>query len=127
MVAGSRGPLLRGTRTIGGADLELKLNRLYFATEYLSGSLETVDLPDEKEVISGYYFTGGYDLTKKTSSFARWQSWSYKEADTEFGKFTLGTNIQFTDIVALVLNLDAYVPDEGDTRYGASFILQVDF
>ena len=126
-ISGSRGPLLRGKRTILGSDIELELNRLYFATEYLRGDLETADLPNVNELISGYYFTGGFKWSEKTMTFARWQSWSYRELDTTESKLTLGTNIDFTNIVGLVLNLDAYIPDQGDTKYGASFIFQVQF
>ena len=126
-ISGSRGPLLRGKRTIIGSDIELELNRVYFAAEYLQGDLETVDFPNVNELINGYYFTSGLQLTEKTMTFARWQSWSYRELDTTESKLTLGTNIDFTNIVGLVLNLDAYIPDQGDTKYGASFIFQVQF
>lgn len=121
-ISGSRGPLLRGKRTIIGSDIELELNRFYFAAEYLQGELETVDLPNVNELISGYYFTSGFRLSDKTMTFARWQSWSYRELGNTESKLTLGTNIDFTNIVGLVLNLDAYIPDQGDTKYGASFI-----
>jgi hypothetical protein len=60
-------------------------------------------------------------------TFCRWQSWSYREANTTESKLTLGTNINFTNIIGLVLNLDAYFPNQGDNLYGASFILQVQF
>lgn len=125
--SGNSGPYLRGKRTILGSDMELQLNRFYFATEYLQGNLETVDLPDKNELISGYYFTSGFRLTEKAMAFGRWQSYSYREADTTESKLTMGTNINFTDIVGLVLNLDAFMPDQGDTKYGASFIFQVQF
>lgn len=126
-ISGSSGPLLRGKRSILGSDIELSLNRLYFAAEYLQGDLETFDLPNINELISGYYFTGGLRVTEKIMSFARWQSYSYKEANTTESKLTIGTNINFTDIVGLVLNVDAFVPNQGDTKYGASFIFQVQF
>ena len=126
-VSGSSGPLLRGKRTILGSDLELELNRLYFAAEYLQGDLETVNLPNVNELISGYYFTGGFKWSEKTMTLARWQTWSYKELGTTESKLTLGTNINFTDIVGLVLNLDMYQPNQGDAMYGASFIFQVQF
>jgi hypothetical protein len=126
-ISGSRGPLLRGKRTILGSDIELELNRFYLAAEYLQGELETVDLPNANEFISGYYFTGGFRLTPKAMTFCRWQNWSFKEAATTESKLTIGTNIDFTDIVGLVLNLDAHVPNQGDNLYGASFILQVQF
>lgn len=126
-VSGSSGPLLRGKRTILGSDLELEINRLYFAAEYLQGDLETVDLPNVNELISGYYFTGGFKWSEKTMTFGRWQTWSYKELGTTEKKLTLGTNIDFTDIVGLILNLDMYQPDQGDAKYGASFIFQVQF
>ncbi len=125
--SGSRGPLLRGQRTIFGTDMEMESGRLYLAAEYLRGALETVDLPDTEEVISGYYLTGGFRATNKTMVFSRWQSWSYKEMGTQESKLTLGANVDFTDIVTAVLNFDTYIPDEGDNRYGASFILQVQF
>lgn len=60
-------------------------------------------------------------------TLARWQTWSYKELGTTERKLTLGTNIDFTDIVGLVLNLDMYKPNQGDALYGASFIFQVQF
>ncbi|MCA1756238.1 MAG: OprO/OprP family phosphate-selective porin [Bacteroidales bacterium] len=127
ITSGTNGPMLRGRRTILGSDLELELSRLYFAAEYLQGSLETVDLPNINDLISGYYFTGGLRWSEKTMTLARWQSWSFKEAGTTESKLTLGTNIGFTDIVGLVLNLDMYKPDQGDALYGASFIFQVQF
>ncbi len=126
-VSGSSGPLLRGKRTIIGSDIEVEWNRLYLAAEYLQGELETDDLPDENEIISGYYLTGGVRLSDKVITLARWHSWSYKELGTTENKLTLGTNIDFTDIVGLVLNIDAYMPNQGDTKFGASFILQVVF
>lgn len=131
-ISGSSGPLLRGNRTILGSDLELELTRLYFAAEYLHGDLEISEFTDVNELdvnelISGYYLTGGFRFNEKTMAFARWQSWSQREMNTTDSKFTLGTNIDFTNIVGLVLNLDAYIPDQGDNLYGASFILQVQF
>lgn len=126
-ISGSSGPYLRGKRTIVGSDIEFQLNSLYFAAEYLQGDLETVDLPDVNELISGYYFTGGLKWSEKIMTLARWQSWSYSKRETTESKFTLGTNINFTNITGLVLNLDMYQPDQGDALYGASFIFQVQF
>ncbi|MDW7680040.1 MAG: porin [bacterium] len=125
--SGSNGPWLRGNRTIVGSDVEIESNGFYFAAEYLRGELETADLPDINEIISGYYLTGGYQIMRNTMLFCRWQSWCYKEQGTLEKKATLGTNIDFTDYVGLVLNFDAYMPDEGDNKYGASFIFQVQF
>ena len=78
-ISGSNGPFLRGKRTIMGSDIEVEWNRLYAAAEYLQGELETADLADGKEIISGYYLTGGVHLSDKIMTLARWQSWSYKE------------------------------------------------
>ena len=126
-VSGSSGPLLRGQREIVGSDIELKWKRLYLAAEYLQGKLETVDLPNTNELISGYYLTGGLRLSNKVMTFGRWQSWTYKELGSTENKLTLGTNISFTEIVGLVVNLDAYMSDLGDTQYGASCIFQIQF
>ena len=126
-VSGSSGPLLSGKRTIIGTDIEVEHDRLYFAAEYLRGELETYYSAGENEVISGYYLTGGLHLSDRVMTLARWQSWSYKELATTEKKLTLGTNIDLSAITGLVLNIDAYIPDQGDNKYGASFILQVDF
>ncbi len=126
-ISGSSGPLLRGKRTILGSDIEVKWNILYAAAEYLQGELETYDLSGENEIISGYYLTGGLHLNEKVMTLIRWQSWSYKISGITDSKLTFGTNIDFTDIVGLLLNIDVYMPDQGDTRYAASFLLQVDF
>ncbi|MBS3773993.1 MAG: hypothetical protein KGY70_02290 [Bacteroidales bacterium] len=126
-VSGSSGPLLRGKRTIIGSDVEVEWDRLYFAAEYLQGELETYDIRGAKEIISGYYLTGGVHLNDKVMTLARWQSWWYKEQKTTEQKLTFGTNVDFTDITGLTLNIDAYMPNQGDTELGASFILQVVF
>ncbi len=47
--------MLRAKRTILGSDIELELKRFYFAAEYLQDELETFDLPNVNEFISGYY------------------------------------------------------------------------
>lgn len=127
-VSGSRGPELAGNRSIFGADLEMHSGHFYFATEYLQGNLETnVTGNSVDETINGYYFTGGYSLSTKTMAFVRWQSWGYDKADWQDNQLTLGTNIDITDLFGIVINLDAYIPDKGDTLYGASFIVQVQF
>lgn len=112
---------------ISGSDLEIESNKFYFAAEYLRGELETVAFPDVNEVISGDYLTGGYQILKNTIMFCRWQTWSYKEQDTQEKKLTLGLNRDFTDFVALLLNFDVYMPNVGDNKHGASFIFQVQF
>ena len=124
-VSGSTGPLLSGKRTIIGSDIELEYERLYLAAEYLRGELETYYSTGGNEIISGYYLTGGLHLSDKIMTLARWQLWSYKEFGTTEKKLTLGTNIDFTTIAGIVLNIDAYIPDQGNTKYGASFILQI--
>lgn len=126
-ISGSNGPLLSGKRTIIGSDIEAEWQRLYFAVEYLQGKLETVGLPNVDEFINGYYLTGGFRINDKVMSFSRWQTWSYKELNITLRKLTLGTNFSFTDIIGLVLNLDAYIPNQGNTQVGASFIFQVQF
>ena len=128
VTSGSSGPLLAGNRTIFGADLEVISGPYYFATEYLQGNLETTVMGNSvDETISGYYFTGGYSISAKTMAFVRWQSWGYDIADWQDNQLTLGTNIDITDLFGIVINLDAYIPDQGDTLYGASFIVQVQF
>lgn len=126
-ISGSSGPLLRGRRSIAGADVEIYTGRLYLAAEYLRGSLETLTLPSVAEVISGYYFTGGVQVRDNTMALCRWQAWYYREAGTRERKLTLGANIDFTAITGLVVNIDAYIPNQGYTRYGASCIFQVQF
>ncbi|MFP4548982.1 MAG: hypothetical protein ACLFQM_12685 [Fidelibacterota bacterium] len=105
--------------------MEMQVDRIYFAAEYLRGDLETVDHPNINEVISGYYLTGGYQLQKQLMLFSRWQAWSYEAAGTTEKKLTLGTNFDFTKVVGLVMNIDAFMPDDSDTLYGAAFIFQV--
>jgi len=128
VTSGSSGPLLAGKRTIYGADLEVISEPFYFATEYLQGDLETSVMGNNAdETINGYYFTGGYSLSPKKMAFVRWQSWGYDKANWQKNQLTLGTNIDITGLLGIVLNLDAYIPDQGDTLYGASFIVQVQF
>lgn len=125
--SGNRGPILRGKRMIYGGDLRLETSRLLLAAEYLAGKLETVELVEKEETISGYYITGGYSILDKTMILARWQSWGYKQKDFIDNQLTLGINHNFTGIASFQLNFDAYLPDAGQEQYGLSAILQVQF
>ena len=124
---GSRGPFLRGRRSIAGGDLRIESNGLLFAAEYLRGALETINLPDVKEVISGYYFTGGYGINPNLMILGRWQSWSFREAGTTENQVTLGANINSTGFVSFQANIDAYLPGNGGSMYGASLVFQIKF
>ncbi|MFO7924810.1 MAG: porin [Bacteroidales bacterium] len=125
--SGNAGPLLRGKRSIYGADVRMETGKTLLAAEYLAGNVEMADLPDRKEFISGYYLTGGYRFVEKTMALVRWQSWGYRETDFRDNRLTLGINHDFTGITSLRFNADAYFPDQGDNHYGLSLIFQVYF
>jgi hypothetical protein len=125
--SGFSGPLLRGERMIYGADIKMETGRILLAAEYLEGILETVDLPDTKETISGYYFTGGYSLFKRTRVLARWQSLEYKVQHFRAKQLTLAINHHFTGNVNFQFNTDSYFPENGENNYGASLMLRVLF
>lgn len=125
--SGSYGPLLRGERTIYGADIRMEAARVLLAAEYLAGNLETIALPGRKETISGYYFTGGYRFLESTMALARWQSWGYKQLGFCDNQLTFGINQDLTGLTSFQLNLDSYFPESGDNNYGLSLILQVMF
>jgi hypothetical protein len=127
VISGSSGPLLRGKRSILGADMEASLKDLYLAAEYLHGRLQTVDVPDGDDVIRGYYLTGGYRLFEDVMTLLRWQSWSQRAANASYEKVTFGVNIDLAELVAFVMNIDAYRQCSEKTQFGASFILQVAF
>ena len=125
--SGNSGPMLRGQRSIAGADLRLEWSNWIFATEYLIGRLETVDLPDRKEQISGYYLTLGYYFLERTSFLTRWQSWDFKEMGDTDRQLTLGVNHDFNDITGFQINYDLYMPEFGRNQSGFSIILQIQF
>ncbi len=125
--SGSNGPMLRGTRTIYGGDIRLEGDQYLFAAEYLAGDVEIVALPGEKEKISGYYLTGGYSLTESTMLLGRWQSWGYRETGFRDNQVTFGVNTDFTNLSILQFNFDTYLPDEGDSQLGLSFLFQIQF
>ena len=125
--SGNSGPMLRGQRSIAGADLRLEWSNWIFATEYLIGRLETVDLPDRKEQISGYYLTLGYYFLERTSFLTRWQSWDFKEMGDTDSQLTLGVNHDFNDITGFQINYDLYMPEFGRNQSGFSVILQIQF
>jgi hypothetical protein len=125
--SGSTGPVLRGERTIYGADLRIDNGRYLFAAEYLAGNIETEEIEDRKETISGYYCTCGYRLLERTITLARWQSWAYRDPGLRDHQLTIGLNHDFTELTALQVNLDAYFPDIEDSQYGLSVMLQVKF
>ncbi len=125
--SGSVGPVLRGERSIYGADLRMETATVLLAAEYLAGNVEIAELPGSKELISGYYLTGGYRFAESTMALVRWQSWGYRERDFRDNQLTFGINHDFTGITSFQANFDAYFPEEGDNRFGLSLILQVYF
>ncbi|MFP4487940.1 MAG: porin [Bacteroidales bacterium] len=125
--SGSSGPFLEGTRTIWGADLRVESGKMILASEYLAGHLQVVGMAGEKELISGYYFTYGYVVSESLMVLGRWQTWSYREADTRESQLTLGTNITVTELVSFRFNIDAYIPANAGNSYGASAVFQVQF
>ncbi|TVQ44522.1 MAG: hypothetical protein EA362_09910 [Saprospirales bacterium] len=125
--SGNSGPILRGQRSIAGADLRLEWSKWVFATEYLTGRLETEDFEDKKEQISGYYFTLGYYFLNRTLFLGRWQSWDFKEMDNTDRRLTFGINHDFNDITAFQINYDLFMPEAGKNQSGFSVILQVQF
>ena len=124
---GSNGPILRGERTIYGGDFRWETNEIILAAEYMEGLLETVDLMDTKEKISGYYITTGYKAFEKSHFFARWQSWSLKEANEANNQFTFGINQAFTSLCSFQFGFDAYIPETDNNKYGLSLLLQAKF
>ena len=125
--SGNSGPMLRGQRSIAGADLRLEWSRWIFATEYLTGRLETENFADRKEQISGYYFTLGYYFLDRTAFLGRWQSWDFKEKGDTDRQLTLGVNHDFNDITGFQINYDLYMPEFGRNQSGFSIILQIQF
>ena len=126
-ISGSFGPELRGKRQIYGTDLKIEWGRWLLAGEYLMGELETIDITDRKERISGYYLVGGYEILENTLLLSRWQSWAYREADFRDHQFTFGLNHHFNSTVMLRFNFDAFFPEEGSEQYGTSTVLQIQF
>ncbi len=125
--SGSFGPMLRGERAIYGGDMRWETDRILLAAEYLAGQLETEDIADKKEEISGYYVTGGYQVLSETMILGRWQSWGYKEMNYRDNQFTFGINHNFTSITSFQFNFDSYFPDNGDKQHGLSLLYQVQF
>ncbi len=125
--SGNAGPILDGERTIFGADMRWEADPFLLAAEYMTGDLETQMMPDAKETISGFYLTGGYWIRDNTIVSGRYQSWGYDEADWRDNQLTFGVLHLFTTVTSLMLNFDAYLPDERDHMYGASVYLQVMF
>lgn len=125
--SGSFGPMLRGERTIYGGDMRLETDRFLLASEYLAGQLETEDIAENKEEISGYYVTVGYKLFKETMFLGRWQSWGFQEMNYRDNQFTFGINQNFTSLTSFQFNFDSYLPENGDKQHGLSLLYQVQF
>ncbi|MGF7140706.1 porin [Roseimarinus sediminis] len=124
---GSTGPMLRGNRSIYGGDFRYASERWLFAGEYMAGLLETVTFPDRAELISGFYFTAGFQALEKTMFLARWQTWKEREANVKGVLFTLGMNHALTSLTSFQFNFDTYQLDDDDIQYAVSLLLQVQF
>lgn len=125
--SGNNGPILRGERTIYGGDIRWETNKIIFAAEYMEGLLKTVDYLNVTDKISGYYITTGYKAFEKTHFLARWQSWSFREANYTDNQFTFGINQTFTSLCSFQFGFDAFIPETGNKKYGLSLLLQVRF
>jgi len=125
--SGITGPVLRGKRTIYGADLRWESERYIIASEFTEGLLETVYIPDDKEVITGYYITAGYKALEKTHFLLRWQSWAYKDRNIRDNQISFGINHTFTGAASFQFGFDSYFPENGDNQNGISLLLQMKF
>lgn len=125
VTSGSFGPVLRGKRSIYGGDARLEARGFMLAAEYLAGQLELMELPNETELITGYYLSSGYWFTNNFMALARWQSWGYDVKDFRDHQFTIGTTHLLTSLKSLLINFDAYFPENGDAQYGFLLGLQV--
>lgn len=127
VVSGSTGPVLRGKRTIYGADIRWETDATLLAGEYLEGKLETENNPEEALTISGYYVTAGYRVAEKSMLLLRMQAWDAGHTDMSNTQYTIGINHTFTSNVSAQFNIDVYQPGSGDRQSGVSGLLQVQF
>ncbi len=125
--SGSVGPILRGERTIYGGDLRWESGRILLAAEYLAGQLETANIVDSREEISGYYVTAGYKRLNDMMILGRWQSWAFEERDYRDQQLTVGVNQNITRLISFQFNYDLYWPEHGHQQSGLSFLLQLEF
>lgn len=125
--SGANGPLLRGTRSIYGADIHAETDRFKFKAEYLAGELETVRSPLTSETISGYYITGGYKIDPKWMFVTRFQGWYFDYNDETHTQITLGAKYQATSLISFRFNIDVYSPENGDSQSGAGVMMQFSF
>jgi hypothetical protein len=124
--AGKSGPVLRGERTIFGGDIRYESEHLVLAAEYLAGNLQVIDL-DNREFISGYYLSCGYNVSISTAAIIRWQNWGYKNQNFNEYQMTVGINHEHTDIVVFRINFDSYFPAEVENQHGFSAMIQIRF
>ncbi len=125
--SGSFGPTINGKRTILGGDLRLEANGFLFATEYMRGHLETSEVAGGEENISGFYFTTGYWFWESTMLLGRFQSYAYDKQDFRDNQATVGLTHLFTDLTSMLINVDVFFPEKGDTQYGIMLGMQVMF
>lgn len=125
--SGSNGPLLRGERTIFGADIHAETDLWKFKAEYLTGDLETTQFLNNEETISGYYFSGAYKHSPKFWLVGRYQTWQFKLADEVHQQITLGAKFYTTDTISFRVNADFYFARDGDAMQGLSAMMQFYF
>lgn len=125
--SGANGPLLRGTRSIVGADIHVETDKIKIKAEYLTGELETVRSPLATETISGYYVSGGYKIDPKWMFVSRFQGWHFDLNDESHTQITLGAKYQATSLISFRFNIDVYSPENGDSQAGAGVMMQFSF
>jgi hypothetical protein len=125
--SGNSGPVLRGNRTIFGGDIRYETEQIMLSGEYLAGNMEVIDIIDNTESISGYYLTGGYNISDSTTALIRWQNWGYKIQNFNENQLTFGVNHEYTDIVFFRFNFDSYFPAELNPQHGFSLMIQIQF
>ncbi len=108
--SGLFGPQVTGNRKTYGADLYYHSKKLMFKAEYLEGDLEIEQITPTRnnDIISGYYFTLGYNLSPKLRVLSRWQNWQRKALDTSANQLTVAVNQMISKYVSYRFNFNLY-------------------
>ena len=121
---GNSGLISQGDRVLYGGFLQYDSPFVFGTAEFLQTAFDAEEFNGNKETISGFFTTLGFNVDEKNQLLARWDYLNYDIRDLQSDQFIFGWNHQATSLISFQLNILGQFDNDMDGQYGALGVFQ---